>query len=289
VAVGNVDAHVTAPAARAIDPGQMLAVMGTSTCHVMNAEALAAVPGMCGVVRDGITPGLWGYEAGQSGVGDIFGWVVDECVPPRYHEQAAARGLGVHELLSELAGAQEVGEHGLVMLDWLSGNRSVLVDHELSGLVVGLTLRTRAEDLYRAAIEATGFGTRTIIAAFDDAGVPVEELIVAGGLLRNPVVMQIYADVNRRPLHLIGSDQGPALGAAMHAAVAAGAHPDIHAAADAMGKLRRDVYEPDPGRADAYDELYAHYVRLHDHFGRGGDDVMHALRGRESRVEAVRD
>jgi L-ribulokinase len=278
VAVGNVDAHVTAPAAQAVEPGQMLAVMGTSTCHVMNADRLVEVPGMCGVVDGGIVPGLWGYEAGQSGVGDIFGWFAEHFVPPRYHEQARARGLDVHGLLSELAGEQEVGAHGLLALDWESGNRSVLVDHELSGLILGLTLATRPEDVYRALIEATAFGTRTILATFAEAGLPVQELFVAGGLLKNPVVMQIYADVTRMPLHLIGSDQGPALGSAMHAAVAAGLHADIHAAAAAMGTVHRDAYVPDAGRADAYDVLYEHYLRLHDHFGRGGDDVMHRLR-----------
>jgi L-ribulokinase len=278
VAVGNVDAHVTAPAAQAVEPGQMLAVMGTSTCHVMNADRLVEVPGMCGVVDGGIVPGLWGYEAGQSGVGDIFGWFAEHFVPPRYHEQARARGLDVHGLLSELAGEQEVGAHGLLALDWESGNRSVLVDHELSGLILGLTLATRPEDVYRALVEATAFGTRTILATFAEAGLPVQELFVAGGLLKNPVVMQIYADVTRMPLHLIGSDQGPALGSAMHAAVAAGLHADIHAAAAAMGTVHRDAYVPDAGRADAYDVLYEHYLRLHDHFGRGGDDVMHRLR-----------
>jgi L-ribulokinase len=278
VAVGNVDAHVTAPAAQAIEPGQMLAVMGTSTCHVMNGEELAEVPGMCGVVRGGITPDLWGYEAGQTGVGDIFGWFVDQAVPPRYHEEARERGLDVHGYLSHLAGEQEVGEHGLLALDWNNGNRSVLVDHELSGLILGLTLSTRAEDIYRALIEATAFGTRKIIDTFETAGLAVRELVVAGGLLKNAVIMQIYADVTRRSLHLIDSDQGPALGAAMHAAVAAGAYPDIRAASAAMGKVRRDVYAPDEARAGAYDALYEHYVTLHDHFGRGGDDVMHALR-----------
>jgi L-ribulokinase len=278
VAVGNVDAHVTAPAARAIDAGQMLMIMGTSTCHVMNAERLAEVVGMCGVVRDGIVPGLYGYEAGQTGVGDIFGWLVDEAVPPRYHEQARAEGMGLHEYLSQLAAEQEVGAHGLVALDWNNGNRSVLVDHELSGLIVGLTLATRAEDLYRALVEATAFGTRVILDAFADAGLPVRELFAAGGLIKNPLVMQVYADVTRMPLHLIGSEQGPALGSAMHAAVAAGVHPDIRAAAAAMGKVSRDAYVPDEARADAYDALYEHYVRLHDHFGRGGDDVMHQLR-----------
>jgi L-ribulokinase len=276
VAVGNVDAHVTAPAARAVDPGQMLMVMGTSTCHVMNSERVAEVPGMCGVVDGGIVPGLWGFEAGQSAVGDIFGWFVDTSVPPRYHDDARARGLDVHGHLSELAGAQDVGEHGLVVLDWHGGNRSILVDHELSGLIVGQTLSTRPEDVYRALIEATAFGTRVILEAFADAGVPVQELFVAGGLLKNPVIMQIYADVTRFPLHLIDSDQGPALGSAMHAAVAAGVHPDIRAAAAAMGKARRDAYLPDAARADAYDALYAHYRELHDRFGDGA--LMHDLR-----------
>jgi L-ribulokinase len=278
VAVGNVDAHVTAPAARAIAPGQMLMIMGTSTCHVMNADTLVEAPGMCGVVDGGIVPGLWGYEAGQSGVGDIFGWLVDNAVPGRYHDEARARGLEVHEHLSELAAAQAVGAHGLVALDWNNGNRSVLVDHELSGLIVGLTLATRAEDLYRALVEATAFGTRTILETFAAAGVPVTELFAAGGLVKNPFVMQVYADVTRMPIHVIGSDQGPALGSAIHAAVAAGAYPNIFAASAAMGRVTRDAHVPDERRADAYEPLYEGYTRLHDHFGRGGDDVMHRLR-----------
>ena len=224
VAVGNVDAHVTAPAVRAVDPGQMVAIMGTSTCHIMNGDSLVEVPGMCGVVDGGIVPGLWGYEAGQSAVGDILGWFVEHAVPPRYHDEARARGLDLHAYLSELGARQEVGQHGLLALDWNGGNRSVLVDHELTGLIVGLTLATRAEDIYRALIEATAFGTRKILEAFADAGLAVGELYVAGGLVKNPVVMQIYADVTRQPLHVAGSDQAPALGSAMHAAVAAGVH-----------------------------------------------------------------
>ncbi|MFY1670548.1 ribulokinase [Plantactinospora sp. WMMB334] len=277
VAVGNVDAHVTAAAAKAVEPGQMLAIMGTSTCHVMVADTLAEVPGMCGVVRDGIVPGRLGYEAGQSGVGDIFGWFVEHCVPASYAEEAARRGVGVHDHLTELAAAQRPGQHGLVALDWHNGNRSVLVDHDLSGVIVGQTLATRPEDQYRALIEATAFGTRTIVAAFDAAGVPVTEFIVAGGLLRNAFLMQVYADVLRRPLSVIDSDQGPALGSAIHAAVAAGAYQDITGAAAAMGKVRRGVYRPDPAAADVYDRLYAEYERLHDYFGRGGNDVLHRL------------
>ena len=277
VAVGNVDAHVTAPAAQATEPGQMLAVMGTSTCHVMPSDRLGEVPGMCGVVDGGVVPGLWGYEAGQSGVGDIFGWFVENSVPAAYREAAEARGLDLHEYLTSLAETQEVGEHGLVALDWHSGNRSVLVDHELSGVIVGLTLATRPEDVYRALLEATAFGTRTIIEAFEGSGVPVTELVVAGGLLKNRFLMQMYSDVSRRPLSVIGSTQGPALGSAIHAAVAAGAFPDVHTAARAMGKVERSVYVPDAERARQYDDLYAEYVRLHDHFGRG-DELLHRLR-----------
>jgi L-ribulokinase len=268
VAVGNVDAHVTAPAAQAVGPGQMVAIMGTSTCHVMSAEVLREVPGMCGVVDGGIVSGLWGYEAGQSGVGDIFGWFTEHGVPASYVEAAAAAGEGVHEHLTRLAADQEIGEHGLVALDWHSGNRSVLVDHELSGLVVGQTLATRAEDTYRALLEATAFGTRVIVETFRDSGVPVEEFIVAGGLQKNALLMQIYSDVTRLPLSVIDSEQGPALGSAIHAAVAAGAYDDVPTAAKQMGKVRRHVYVPDEARAAAYDALFEHYLALHDHFGR---------------------
>lgn len=269
VAVGNVDAHVTAPAAQAVDPGQMVAIMGTSTCHVMSADVLREVPGMCGVVDGGIIAGRWGYEAGQSGVGDIFGWFVDNAVPASYAEAAAAAGESVHEHLTRLASRQAIGEHGLVALDWHSGNRSVLVDHELSGLVVGLTLATRPEDVYRALLEATAFGTRVIVETFRDSGVPVEEFVVAGGLQKNALLMQIYSDVTRLPLSVIDSDQGPALGSAIHAAVAAGAYPDVPTAAKAMGKVRKAVYLPDETRAQSYDRLFAEYRELHDHFGRG--------------------
>nr|BFE77629.1 hypothetical protein GCM10020093_002300 [Planobispora longispora] len=268
----------------------MVAIMGTSTCHVMSSDALAEVPGMCGVVRDGIVPGLWGYEAGQSGVGDIFGWFVDTCVPASYEREAGRLGRTVHEHLTELAAAQKVGEHGLVALDWHNGNRSVLVDHDLSAVIVGQTLATRPEHTYRALIEATAFGARMIVETFEDAGVPVEEFVAAGGLLKNRFLMQVYADVLRRPISVIGSEQGPALGSAVHAAVAAGAYPGIGEAAAAMGKRTEAAYVPDAGRADAYDRLYAEYCHLHDHFGRGehphGNDVLHRLRALRNEVTA---
>jgi L-ribulokinase len=278
VAVGNVDAHVTAPAARALAPGRLLAIMGTSTCHVMNGDTLTDVPGMCGVVDGGIVDGLYGYEAGQSGVGDILGWYVANQVPGALHDEAAALGRSIHEHLSILGSDQPVGGHGLIALDWNGGNRSILVDAELSGLLVGQTLTTRPEEIYRALIEATAFGTRRIVQSFRESGVPVVEFIAAGGLIKNPVLMQIYADVLRMPLSLIGSEQGPALGSAIHAAVAAGAYPDVPAASDAMGRLEREVYRPNPRAANAYDRLYAEYLALHDHFGRGGTELMHRLK-----------
>ncbi len=278
VAVGNVDAHVTGPAARAVEPGQLVAIMGTSTCHVMNGTELHEVPGMCGVVDGGIVDGLWGYEAGQSGVGDIFGWFTQYGVPPEYHEAAARQGLGIHEYLTELASRQAIGQHGLIALDWHSGNRSVLVDHELSGIIVGQTLATRPEDTYRALLESTAFGTRTIVDAFRDSGVPVREFIVAGGLLKNPLLMQIYADITGLQLSTIGSTQGPALGSAIHAAVAAGKYPDIRAAAASMGSEPGAVYTPIPDNVAAYEELFREYRTLHDYFGRGANEVMHRLK-----------
>jgi L-ribulokinase len=284
VAVGNVDAHVTPPAANAIAPGQMVIIMGTSNCHVMNGAKLVEVPGMCGVVDGGIVAGRWGYEAGQTGVGDIFAWFADHAAPAAYRDEAARRGMSVLDVLSAEAATQPAGAHGLIALDWLNGNRSVLVDHRLSGVVAGVTLATRAPDIYRALIESTAFGTRVIIDAFEAAGAGVGELVIAGGLARQELIMQIYADVTRRPLSLIGSGQGPALGSAIHAAVAAGTYPDVPAAAAAMGSMERAVYTPDPASADLYDELYGEYVSLHDYFGRGTNDVLHRLRDLRDRV-----
>ncbi len=291
VAVGNVDAHVTAPAARAIAPGQMLAIMGTSTCHVMNGDTLAAVPGICGVVDGGIIAGLFGYEAGQSAVGDIFAWWIGQGVPEAYLAAARERGLSLHEYLSSRCAWQPVGAHGLVALDWMGGNRSILVDHHLSGVIAGMTLATTPEDIYLALLESTAFGTRVIVDAFGAAGLPVTEFVVAGGLKRNRMLLQIYADVLRRPVSVATSDQAPALGSAIHAAVAAGVHADVASAAEAMGRKEQAVFTPDPERADAYDELFEEYRTLHDYFsGRGPDanDVLHRLRQRRNAATAAK-
>ncbi len=279
VAVANVDAHVTVPAAQVVEPGRMVMIMGTSTCHMVLGDSLHNVPGMCGVVDGGIIPGMYGYEAGQSGVGDIFAWFVDHAVPPEYHQAAEAAGMDLHQYLESEAAKQQPGEHGLLALDWWNGNRSVLVDVDLSGLLIGATLATRAPDIYRALIESTAYGTRVIIEAFDNNGVPITELVAAGGLPeKNQLLMQIYADVTGREFRVIGSTQGPALGSAMHAAVAAGVYTDIQAAAEKMGKLKDEVFSPIPENQAIYDKLFAEYVLLHDYFGRGENDVMKRLR-----------
>ncbi|MFC6598471.1 ribulokinase [Kitasatospora paranensis] len=278
VAAGNVDAHVAAPAARAVDHGQLLAIMGTSTCHVVNGAHLADVPGICGVVDGGIIDGSYGYEAGQSAVGDIFAWWLRQGAPAEYLLEAEQTGEDLHQLLTRKITGQPVGGHGLVALDWMGGNRSTLVDAHLSGVIIGITLATRPEEIYRALLEATAYGTRTIVEALEAGGVPVTEFVVTGGLRKNPLLMQIYADVLRRPVSLAVSEQGPALGSAIHAAVAAGAHRDVRAAAAAMGRVQRHAYLPDDARADAYDALFAEYRLLHDHFGTGPDKQLHRLR-----------
>ena len=279
VAVANVDAHVTAPAVKATAPGVMVMVMGTSTCHILSGTDLKVVDGMCGVVKGGIIPGLYGYEAGQSAVGDIFAWFVDNAVPPEYHEAAERAGMGIHEYLEQEASKQQVGEHGLIALDWWNGNRSTLVDVDLTGMILGMTLATRAPDIYRALIEATAFGTREIIEAFEAKGVEVKELVAAGGLPeKNALLRQIYADVTGRTFKLSGSAQAPALGSAMHAAVAAGVYPDIHATAVTMGRLKDAVVTPIPENQAVYDKLYAEYRLLYDYFGRGINDVMKRLK-----------
>jgi L-ribulokinase len=282
VAVGNVDAHVTSAAANAVKPGQMVAIMGTSTCHVMVSDVLAEVPGMCGVVPGGIVAGKLGYEAGQSGVGDIFAWFANNYVPEEYQRQAEANRIDIHSYLSQLAESQPVGAHGLVALDWQSGNRSTLVDHQLSGLIVGMTLATKPEEIYRAIVESTAFGAKKIVGTFNKSGVKVEEFIAAGGLIKNRFVMQIYADVLNMPITVIKSSQGPALGSAIHAAVAAGVYSDVVEAAAVMGGTEDLEYLPSPQNAKIYDQLFEIYDTLYESFGHNG--IMHNLRQIRDRV-----
>lgn len=289
VAVANVDAHVSVPAVTVTEPGRMVMVMGTSTCHLVLGETSEQVEGMCGVVEDGILPGLFGYEAGQSGVGDIFAWFVDNLVPVEYFERAERGGISVHAVLEREAAELAPGESGLIALDWMNGNRSVLVDVDLSGLILGATLATKAPEIYRALIEATAFGTRTIIESFEASGVPINDIVACGGLSdKNRLLMQIYADVTGRKFSIAASTQTPALGSSMWAAVAAGSakggYDSIADASSAMASLRDERYSPDPDAAAVYDELYAEYRLLHDYFGRGANDAMKRLRSIRDRA-----
>jgi L-ribulokinase len=283
VAVANVDAHVSVPAATVTEPGTMVAIMGTSICHMVLGDRTATVEGMCGVVEDGIIPGSFGFEAGQSGVGDIFAWFVRNGVPPEYHERARQAGTDVHRVLEEEAGRLRPGESGLLALDWWNGNRSVLVDVDLTGLLVGATLATTPPEIYRALIEATAFGTRVIIDAFETNGVAVDRIVACGGLPEhNRLLMQIYADVTGREFRIAASAQTPALGSAMFGAVAAGTagggYDSIVEAAAHMARLRDESFVPNPEHRAVYDELYDEYRALHDLFGRGGNDVMKRLK-----------
>jgi len=283
VAAGNVDAHVAVPACTVTGAGKMVMIMGTSICHMVCGQEEKHVPGQCGVVEDGILPGLYGFEAGQSAVGDIFAWFVRSCVPAAYEAEAEDRNMSVHDLLTERAAAYRPAETGLLALDWWNGNRSVLVDADLTGLMLGMHLGTKPEEMYRAIIEATAFGTYKIIRTFESRGVAVDEIYCCGGLPeRNDLLMQIYSDVTGREFKIARSAQACALGSAMHAAVAAGeaggGYDTIEDAAARMAGIRDRLYKPNHAAHEVYEKLYAEYNTLHEYFGRGAGDVMKRLK-----------
>ncbi|HHW71275.1 MAG TPA: ribulokinase [Clostridiales bacterium] len=283
VAVGNVDAHVCVPAVGIDSPGKMLAIMGTSTCHMVMGTEEIPVPGICGVVEDGILPGYFGYEAGQSCVGDHFAWFIDNCLPASYYEDAKRQDKDIYAYLREKAQEQKPGESGLVALDWWNGNRSILVDVDLTGMMLGMTLQTKPEEMYRALIEATAYGTRIIIENFREHGVPVNEFYASGGISqKDPMTMQIYADVINMPIKIAGTTQGPALGSAIFASVAAGkergGYDSVFDAIKVMAKVSDNIYKPMPENVKIYDKLFAEYKILHDYFGRGANDVMKRLK-----------
>ena len=291
VSVGNVDAHVTVPAAGIDETGKMLAIMGTSTCHMVLAHTEEQVPGMCGVVADGILEGLYGYEAGQSCVGDHFSWFIDNCLPASYYEEAKGSGEDIHQLLARKASLKKAGESGVLALDWWNGNRSVLVDVDLTGLLIGCTLLTRPEDIYRALIEATAYGTKVIVDNYINHGIEVDEFYASGGISqKNPFMMQIYADVLNIPVKIASAVHGPAYGSAMFAAVAAGAknggYDSIKDAVKTIGGKVSEIYYPIEKNVEIYDKLFKEYLTLHDYFGRGSNDVMKRLKAIQQDVIA---
>jgi L-ribulokinase len=282
VAVGNVDAHVAVPAATVVDARKMVMIMGTSICHMFMENEKVYVDGMCGVVEDGILAGFYGYEAGQSAVGDIFAWFVNTCVPPEYFDEAKKKKLDIHNLLVEKAQILKPGESGLLALDWWNGNRSVLVDADLTGLLMGVTLNTKPEEIYRALIEATAFGTNKIIKSFEDKGLKIDELYGCGGLPKNKLLMQIYSDVTGKEILVAESGQASALGSAMFGAVAAGSknggYDNISDSAKKMARVKDETFKPNKANHGVYKKLYAEYEILHDYFGRGANDVMKRLK-----------
>ncbi|MEZ0536978.1 ribulokinase [Caldicellulosiruptoraceae bacterium PP1] len=283
VAIANVDAHVSVPAVGITDIGKMLMIIGTSTCHMLLWNEEKLVPGICGYVEDGILPGFYGYEAGQSCVGDHFEWLVENCVPQSYYDEAKQKGINIYKLLKEKAKALKPGSSGLVALDWWNGNRSILVDADLTGLMLGMTLTTKPEEMYRALIEATAYGTKMIIDNYKQHGIDVNELYACGGIAeKDELLMQIYADVTNLEIKISASSQTPALGSAMFGAVAAGkengGYDSIFEASKNMARLKDNSYKPNPENVEIYKKLYNEYKILHDYFGRGSNDVMKRLK-----------
>ena len=284
VSTGMVDGHVAIMSCGITEPGPMMGIIGTSACYMTLGETYTAVPGTCGTVEDGLIPGFYGYEAGQSCVGDMLGWLVEHMMPARYEAKAKELGLSRHQYLTMLAGKLKPGESGLLALDWWNGNRSLLADSNLSGMILGMTLQTKPEEIYRSLMEAAAFGARMIVEHYRKHGIPITEFRASGGISRkNPLMMQIYADILQMPVKVMDTDQGGALGAAIMGAAAAGSgfggYDDLRSAIAAMAAGVEVTYEPCEAHKAVYDQLYAEYCRLHDYFGRGGNDVMKRIRG----------
>ncbi len=290
VGIANVDAHVSIPAVGIFEPAKMLMIMGTSTCDILLGTEEKLVPGICGVVEDGVLPGFFGYESGQSCVGDHFEWFIKNCVPNEYYDAAHKKGINIHQYLTEKAQKLKPGESGLLALDWWNGNRSCLVDADLTGMILGMTLSTKPEEIYRALIEATAYGKNMIINTFENSGVPINELYACGGIAKkNPMMMQIYADVTNKEIFISASDQTPALGSAIFGAVAAGkekgGYDSVFEAAKVMGKVEDYTYKPIPENVEVYKKLYKEFEILHDYFGRGQNNVMKRLKGIKAEVK----
>lgn len=282
VGASIIDAHAGMPGCGITEPGQMMLIIGTSSVQTVLSEQPYSGEGVCGAVLGGIMPGYYALESGLPGVGDIFGWFVDNCLPAAYAEEAGKLGLDAHQFLTLLAQRLRPGENGLLALDWLNGNKTPYVDVDLSGLMLGYSIATKPEEAYRALIEATGFGTRLIMEAIEAAGTKISEIRACGGIAeKNPLLMQIYADITNREIKVAASEQTAALGAAMYASVAAGAenggYDSIFDAARAMSRLKPETLYPRAENVAVYDELYREYMALKDYFG-AENSVMKKLK-----------
>ncbi len=282
VATAIIDAHAAVIASGVAKEGRMVLVMGTSICHLIMDKNKVFAEGVAGVVKDGIIPGYYAYESGQAAVGDIFAWVTKLGLPEDYYRESKELGISIHELLVRKSADQTPGQHGLLALDWLNGNRSVLMNSDLSGILVGLTLNTKIEDIYRAMIEATAFGTRVIIESYESKGIKIEELYACGGLMGNPLLLQIYSDITGRTIKVAASTQTTALGAGILGAIARGqgggnlgSYEEVVARMTAPPQV---VYQPDQENQKIYKILYEKYRELHDYFGRAKPRLMRSLK-----------
>ena len=277
------DAHVAPPALGITEPGTVSAIFGTSACFMTVNENYHEVPGICGVVKDGVLPNYYGYEAGLCCYGDLFAWFCDNCVPEEYTAEAKRRGVPVIGLLTEMAEKLGIGESGLIALDWWNGNRNILSDAKLSGLIIGMTMNTKPHEIYRALIESTAFATKTIFDTLENNGVKIDRLHAGGGIAKkNPFAMQMLSDVLGKEICVSSASQIPALASAIYASVAAGSenggYSSISEATKRMAAPFEVTYLPDVERQSQYMRLYNEYLILHDFFGRGGNDVMKRLR-----------
>lgn len=283
VAVSMIDAHVAVPAVGLTEGGGMMMTMGTSLCHLMISREGSFVPGIFGVVQDGIIPGFYGLEAGQASVGDVYDWFVHNAAGGEAARKAAQTGQDMFQVLTEDALKLQPGESGLVALEWWTGNRSILNNANLSGMILGLSMTTKPHEIYRALVEATAFGTRVIVDNFEKHGVPVERVVACGGLSRKSrLVMQVFADVLGRDIEISNIKESTALGSAMYAMVSLGrekgGYDTLEEAVQALIRPAEVVYHPNPANKPVYDKLYSIYCQLHDYFGREHSDLMNDLK-----------
>lgn len=282
VSVASIDAHVAFPAMGITKPGKMVLIIGTSTCNILISDKEISIPGISGVVKDSVIPNYYGYEAGQAAVGDIFDWFVKNFVPENYYKEARNKNKNIFDFFMEKASNLKPGESGLLCLDWMNGNRTPLVDTDLQGMILGLTLNTKPEEIYRALVEATAFGQKMIIEGFNKHGIKIDELYACGGIsLKNPLLMQIYADVTNMRIKVSASTQAVALGSAMFGAVAAGkeagGYDSIEDAAKNMSRLLDVEYIPNKKNVEIYEKIYEEYKKLFYYFGRN-NKVMKNLK-----------
>jgi L-ribulokinase len=269
VAVGNVDAWVSVPGLGVEEPGTFVIVIGTSICDMVVHPQETRLPGITGVVKDGILPGLYGYEAGQAAVGDMLAWFVEN----------VASDAGGYEALEQAASEIGPGDTGLVALDWWNGNRTILADADLSGAIFGLTLQSTREQIYRALLESIAFGSRRIMDNFEEYGLELSTIVACGGIAeRSPLMMQLLADTSGREVRVPDSKEIPARGAALFGAVAAGVFDDIASAISATRPKSLRTYTPDPAAKQTYDRVYEIYRRLYEILGRSEVDLLHGLK-----------